>query len=196
MRRVALGPALAVMLLVTACAPTTARPRPFPLPEPDRADKTTPRPDEEAALPSAPPHVPPASDAESGLVPSTTTRLVQTALGLRGAPYLDGGSTPNGFDCSGFTQYVFALHGWRLPRAVERQVQAGHPVGRGALQPGDLLFFATVSNRASHVAISLGGDQFVHAPSERGMVRVDTLTRPYWSARFLQARRISDVQDW
>jgi cell wall-associated NlpC family hydrolase len=118
--------------------------------------------------------------------------LVETALTLRGAPYRNGGDDPNGFDCSGFTQYVFALHGLALPREVRDQFKVGVPIDPSAdLQAGDLVFFTTTAPGASHVGISLGGDDFVHAPSSNGVVRVEKLTTGYWTERFLGARRLT-----
>jgi cell wall-associated NlpC family hydrolase len=117
--------------------------------------------------------------------------LVGTALGLRGAPYKNGGADPNGFDCSGFTQYVFAQQGLALPRDVREQFQVGREVAETDLEPGDLVFFATVASGPSHVGIAIGGDQFVHAPSSNGVVRVERLSAAYWSRRFLTARRVA-----
>ena len=112
-----------------------------------------------------------------------------TALTLRGAPYRDGGSDPSGFDCSGFTQWVFARHRLSLPRDVREQFQQGTSVPPDDLEPGDLLFFTTVAPGPSHVGIAVGAGQFVHAPSSRGVVRVERLSTRYWSRRFLGARR-------
>jgi cell wall-associated NlpC family hydrolase len=117
--------------------------------------------------------------------------VVETALGLRGAPYLNGGADPSGFDCSGFTQYVFGQHGIALPREVRDQFSLGKTVRPTDLVPGDLLFFTTTDEMASHVAIAVGGNEFVHAPSSSGVVRVDRLGASYWSQRFLGARRIN-----
>ncbi len=110
---------------------------------------------------------------------------------FRGVPYLDGGSDPAGFDCSGFTQYVFGLAGAALPREVRDQLRAGWPVDPGAQQPGDLVFFATTGPSASHVGIMIDGDGFVHAPSSRGVVRVERLSLPYWSSRLVGIRRVA-----
>jgi cell wall-associated NlpC family hydrolase len=115
---------------------------------------------------------------------------VGTALDLRGTPYRDGGSDTRGFDCSGFTQYVFAQHGIALPRAVRDQFSAGRQVSSDIFEPGDLLFFTTTAPGATHVAIAVGGDGFVHAPSTTGVVRVERLRSDYWSRRFLGARRV------
>jgi cell wall-associated NlpC family hydrolase len=117
--------------------------------------------------------------------------VVQAAMGLQGIPYRDGGADPSGFDCSGFTQYVFAQAGAQLPREVRDQFKVGQPVERGAQQPGDLVFFATTSPAASHVGIVIGDDEFVHAPSSRGVVRVERMSVPYWSRRFVGFRRLT-----
>jgi cell wall-associated NlpC family hydrolase len=116
--------------------------------------------------------------------------LVGTALALRGAPYRNGGSDPNGFDCSGFTQYVFAQYGVSLPREVREQYRIGKPIDSRDLAPGDLVFFSTTDSGASHVAIVIGGDQFVHAPSSNGVVRVERLSSSYWGPRYVGAKRI------
>lgn len=117
--------------------------------------------------------------------------LSSTAMSLRGAPYRNGGIDPKGFDCSGFVQYVFGKNGVAVPREVREQFRMGKGVHRDRLEPGDLVFFTTVSPGASHVGIAIGGDQFVHAPSERGVVRVEQLSAQYWSARFIGAKRIN-----
>ena len=116
--------------------------------------------------------------------------ITGTALALRGAPYRNGGSDPDGFDCSGFTRYVFGQHGVALPREVKEQYGKGKAVKPKDVAMGDLLFFATVAPGASHVGIALGGDAFVHAPSSTGVVRVERLSATYWSQRFVGARRM------
>lgn len=118
--------------------------------------------------------------------------LAGTALTLRGTPYRNGGSDPTGFDCSGFTQYVFAQYGIGLPREVRGQYTIGRSVEPSDLAPGDLVFFTTTDPGASHVAIAIGGDEFVHAPSSSGVVRVEHLSGGYWSPRFLGARRVTN----
>jgi len=120
-----------------------------------------------------------------------TTDLVKTALALLGTPYRNGGSTPDGFDCSGFTQWVFARHGVSLPRETREQYSAGAAVGRDRLVAGDLLFFSTVAPGASHVGIALDTERFVHAPSSKGVVRIEHLSSSYWKRRYLGARRVA-----
>ena len=116
--------------------------------------------------------------------------MAGTALSHRGTPYRNGGSDPSGFDCSGFVRYVFSQHGVIMPRTVSDLFRAGHQVTTNQLEPGDLVFFTTVAPGASHVGIAIGGDQFVHAPSSTGEVRVEHLGASYWSARFVGARRV------
>lgn len=154
-------------------------------------------------MPSAPPvpiverpvtPLPPAAPAETpDLVPTppaVVSTLVQTALDLRGTPYRNGGSDPRGFDCSGFTQWVFARTGVRLPRETREQYVLGDVVEPGTQQPGDLVFFRTTSKEVSHVGIVLGDDRFVHAPSSRGVVRVESMNLPYWRQRLMGIRRL------
>ena len=117
--------------------------------------------------------------------------LAGTALALRGTPYRNGGADPSGFDCSGFTQYVFSQYGQALPREVREQYRVGKSVKVEDLAPGDILFFSTTDPGPSHVAIAIGGDQFVHAPSSTGVVRVEHLSSTYWSPRYLGARRLT-----
>lgn len=116
--------------------------------------------------------------------------IAGTALSFRGVPYRAGGSDPSGFDCSGFVWYVFAQHGVEVPRTVSDQFRAGASVGADALRPGDLVFFDTKGSGATHVGMVIGGDEFVHAPSSTGAVRVERLGAAYWSSRFVGARRL------
>jgi cell wall-associated NlpC family hydrolase len=118
--------------------------------------------------------------------------LTGTALALRGSPYRNGGGDPSGFDCSGFTQYVFAQYGIALPRDVRAQYRVGKLIKPEELTAGDIVFFTTTEPGPSHVAIAIGGDEFVHAPSSAGVVRVEHLSSSYWSPRFLGARRVAN----
>lgn len=117
-------------------------------------------------------------------------RVVATALDLRGVPYRNGGTDARGFDCSGLVAYVFRQYGVSVPRQTSAQFEVGRGVKRDEIQPGDLLFFSTVAPGASHVGIAIDDDEFVHAPSSRGVVRVERLTLPYWQRRFVGARRV------
>ena len=164
---------LVASVALTACASTGAVPRPFP----------------GAATPSAP-EVPSATSAAGVASLPDGYSISSTALSLRGTPYRNGGIDPNGFDCSGFVKYVFEQHGVAMPRDTKSQFEVGADVDPSLLEPGDLVFFTTVSPGASHVGIVVGGDQFVHAPNSSGVVRVEHLSSQYWSSRFVGARRV------
>ena len=170
---------VALAALTAACASTGAVPRPFPTPHSNDASS---RP---AASPGSP------ADATGAHAAFDGYALVGAVLALRGAPYRNGGSDPAGFDCSGFTQYVYSQFGVALPREVREQFQAGKSIDPNSLSPGDLLFFSTVAPGASHVGIAIGGDEFVHAPSSTGVVRVERLSSSYWSPRYVGARRVN-----
>ncbi len=116
--------------------------------------------------------------------------LLAYAMTFQGTPYKNGGSDPSGFDCSGFVQWVYSRHGMKLPREVRDQWKEGDEVDRDEVKPGYLVFFETVSKGASHVGIALGGDRFVHAPSSRGVVRVERFSSSYWSPRWIGAKRV------
>jgi len=99
-----------------------------------------------------------------------------------------------GFDCSGFTQYVFGQHGIALPRETREQFQIGEKVELKDIRTGDLVFFRTVTKGPSHVGIVVNDDEFVHAPSSTGVVRTEHLSLPYWSRRFIAARRVGQPE--
>lgn len=120
--------------------------------------------------------------------------ITSRALSLKGTPYVYGGVTPAGFDCSGFVWYVFRDNFPEIPRSMAGQIDFSRPVDRAELQPGDLVFFATISGQSgpSHVAIYLGHDTVIHAMS-RGKdvgVNLSTLDESYWKTRILFYRRI------
>jgi cell wall-associated NlpC family hydrolase len=126
-------------------------------------------------------------------VGDTASGLVLSAMHYIGVPYHRGGmSADHGFDCSGFTRYVFEHSlGLVLPRRADAQARdAGlRPVKRGDLQPGDLVFFNTMRRAFSHVGIYVGEGRFIHAPRSGGEVRVEDMRQAYWSKRFNGARR-------
>ena len=122
--------------------------------------------------------------------PANGYAIAGTALSLRGSPYRSGGADPAGFDCSGFVWYVFGLHGIKVPRSVSEQFRNGLEVAPDALQAGDLVFFSTEAPGATHVGMVIGGDEFVHAPSARGNVRVERFSSQYWATRYVGARRM------
>lgn len=107
-------------------------------------------------------------------------------------PYVYGGSSASGFDCSGFTMYVFAQVGIKLPHGATSQLSYGTEVSRSDLQPGDLVFFQDYGYTASHVGIYIGGDQFIHASSSYyngHCVVITSLSETYYNNHYLTARR-------
>ncbi|MBA2409726.1 MAG: C40 family peptidase [Gammaproteobacteria bacterium] len=106
--------------------------------------------------------------------------LIDQARNMMGTPYVWGGATPDGFDCSGLVQYSFYQIGVKVPRTAALQVEASQPVAIDSLRPGDLLFFDT-TNRYSHVGIYVGKGRFIHAPRTGRDVSISTLHSPYWN---------------
>ena len=165
----------AASITMTACASTGGVPEPFPTPGPRPTRTATPKP-----------------VATSGTsLPADGYSIAGTALGLRGAPYRNGGSDPRGFDCSGLIEYIYGQHGIAVPRTVEELHNAGRDVTTQDMQPGDLVFFDTTGRGPSHVGLSIGGDEFVHAPSGAGVVRVERLGAAYWAQRFIGVKRLT-----
>ena len=131
--------------------------------------------------------------AQTPSVPSTNSGringIASEAKSLLGTPYLWGGTTPAGFDCSGFTQYVFASQGIELPRVSQDQAQIGSCEPYNNLQAGDLVFFSFSGNGTiSHVGIYLGNSQFISATTHKG-VAIYTFT-PYWLNAYIGAQRV------
>ncbi|MBE8952375.1 MAG: C40 family peptidase [Quinella sp. 1Q7] len=116
-------------------------------------------------------------------------RIVTASMDYIGVPYVFGGTSPYGFDCSGYVQYVFANAGVSLPRTADVQFEVGTPVSTAELVPGDLVFFSTYTYGASHVGIYVGDGNFIHASSSQG-VTISSLSQAYYSSRYIGARRI------
>lgn len=182
-----------------ACATSGAVPRPFPgAPASAPADAEALRRGK-PAVPTSAPVGATAGEPVAPIKPDLRARrfdgraVAQFALGFRGVPYRLGGADPGGFDCSGLVQYVFAQYGVSVPRVVEQQYVMGEKIKPSQIKPGDLIFFNTKKRglSASHVAIAIGPDTFVHAPTSTGVVRVETLGSAYWGARYAGARRVT-----
>ncbi len=116
--------------------------------------------------------------------------VVAQARAYTGTAYRSGGTTPAGFDCSGFVQYLYAQIGVALPRTAAAQFDVGASIAPRAIAPGDLVFFRTEGRRVSHVGVATGDGHFIHAPNARSHVRVDRLDAAYWDDRFAGARRV------
>ena len=115
--------------------------------------------------------------------------IVKTAAKYKGVPYKFGGTTPKGFDCSAYVQYVFGRHDAKLPRTADAQVLDGIFVLKSKLKPGDLVFFSTYASGASHVGIYAGSGKFWSASTSRGVV-LDSLDTGYWKEHYYGARRV------
>lgn len=124
---------------------------------------------------------------------STPSEIEGTAKSYLGTPYVWAGTTPSGFDCSGYIQYVFKQHGINLPRTTAQQFNVGTSVSKANLQKGDLVFFETYKKGPSHVGIYLGNGQFINASSSKG-VSIASINSSYWSERYLGAKRILSGQ--
>ncbi len=126
-------------------------------------------------------------------VRDTASELVMQAMNFLGVPYRRGGNTAEqGFDCSGFTRFVFENSiGLVLPRRSDQQANSAGllNVKHEELKPGDLVFFNTMRRAFSHVGIYVGEGKFIHAPRTGGEVRVEDMRQAYWSKRFNGARR-------
>lgn len=119
-------------------------------------------------------------------------QVVEYAKQFLGVTYVYGGTTPNGFDCSGLVQYVYKQMGVSLNRVAADQTAHGVPVAPSDLMPGDIVFFHNTSRytRINHVGIYVGGGNFIHAPQPGDVVKISTLNSGYYSTTFITARRI------
>ena len=132
-----------------------------------------------APAPSSP------SGGSSAPPPATHSSVVSIALQYLGVPYVWGGASPSGFDCSGLTMYAYAKVGVYLPHNAAMQYGMGTPVSRSQLAPGDLVFFSGLS----HVGMYIGGGRFVHAPHTGDVVKISSLSEYWYAATYVGARR-------
>ena len=124
-------------------------------------------------------------------VTDSAAQIVDYALSLEGLPYRWGKASPEeGFDCSGLVWHVYRRNGIVIPRTTQQMAEALPEVPEEQRRPGDLLFFNTGDKPFSHVALYLGDDAFIHAPSSKtGHVMVSGLGQPYWRQRLTGVRR-------
>jgi len=139
---------------------------------------------------SNPAQVAPAVASQSSV--NKASELVVAAMGSLGVPYRRGGNTfESGYDCSGFVRALYQqAAGLMLPRQAAQQAAATRQIERTELQPGDLVFFNTMSRAFSHVGIFVGDYKFIHSPKPGAAVRIEDLRVNYWNRRFDGARRV------
>ncbi len=127
--------------------------------------------------------------ASRAAIAAKIRRIIYDSMNYLGVPYVFGGTTVQGFDCSGFTRFIFARSGVDLPRTADNQYEVGYAITYSRLQPGDLVFFETYEPGPSHSGIYLGSGKFISATSSRG-IAVDRMDNSYWSQRYIGARRV------
>lgn len=128
-------------------------------------------------------------EVERDVAAGRESRVVRIAMKHRGAPYVWGGASPVGFDCSGFVTYVYAKVGVSLPHNAAQQYRYGTPVPKADLRPGDLVFF----DRLRHNGIYIGHGRIIHATRQQGGVKVSRLDEPWLRTRWVAARRLSST---
>lgn len=122
---------------------------------------------------------------------ATGSAILAKAASYLGTPYVYGGASPSGFDCSGLVYYVFGTFGISVGRTPAEQYNAGSPVDKGSLQPGDIVLFAgTGGSGITHAGIYAGNGQFIHSPNSRSNVSYSDLTSGYWSEHFYCGIRV------
>jgi murein DD-endopeptidase len=131
----------------------------------------------------------PAVSAGPASVSRPRHAAAETAVAMIGTPYRYGGATPNGFDCSGLVQYSYSSAGVKVPRTSRAQYGSATPINLTDAEPGDLLFFS-YDRKISHVAIYLGDERFVHAPSSGKQVSVASLKDPHYQQHFVRVGRL------
>lgn len=128
------------------------------------------------------------------------TQLLEDARYFKGGKYIWGGSTPKGFDCSGYVQYLYKKHNVNLPRTAWQQSEVGSDIHPDDLKKGDLVFFLTDRKRnipITHVGIYIGGGEFIHAASKKKGIIISPLTHGSYAKTFVKAKRVlEDLDDF
>lgn len=130
------------------------------------------------------------TEPTTNVVSGKGSTVVETAKKYIGSKYVYGASGPNSFDCSGFTSYVFRLHGVNLNRTAKAQYSNGTAVLRNNLQPGDLVMFGPSASGINHVGIYIGGGKMVHAANPSRGVTIDSINSGYYNKNYVGARRV------
>ena len=130
------------------------------------------------------------SPAEASSKMTAEDKVIQEGKKYIGTKYRYGGTTPKGFDCSGFIGFTYKkATGKTLPRTAAQMYKTGKAVTKANLKKGDLVFFSTVKKGASHAGIYIGNNQFIHASSSKG-VTITALSNAYWKSRYIGAKRV------
>lgn len=148
--------------------------------------KTNPIPNSTDTIKSI---VPTSSDNQMTTSSQKGDALIATAKTFMGSPYVWGGETTAGFDCSSFTQYVMKQNGITIPRTAAEQYAVGTAVDKSNLQVGDLVFFTTYKPGASHVGFYMGNNQFIHDSSAAKQVTISSLDEKFYTEHYIGARR-------
>lgn len=135
----------------------------------------------------------PIGDNEASASDFSTKEIKEVANKYLGSPYLYGGTTSKGFDCSGYITTVFKELGVSLPRSSASMYNVGEAVNQSDLIPGDLVFFNTSGSGISHVGIYLGGGDFIHSQTNIGVSITSLSDKYYWADRYVGAKRVADV---
>ncbi|MDO5537425.1 MAG: C40 family peptidase [Desulfovibrionaceae bacterium] len=131
------------------------------------------------------------SSPDDGMATPQAQKAVQAAYSQVGKPYRLGGASPRqGFDCSGLIYWAYKSNGVKVPRRTSDQIRAGYGVSRDDTLPGDIVVFR-MGARALHTGMYAGGNSFIHSPRKGSNVRMESLSKPYWSKRLVSIRRVS-----
>jgi len=132
------------------------------------------------------------------LSPDQSTQILEDAKYFKGGRYVWGGTTPQGFDCSGYVQYLYKKHHIHLPRTAWEQSKMGREVNLDELKKGDLLFFLTDRKRnipITHVGIYIGNGEFIHAASKKQGIIISPITHGIYAQTFVKAKRVIEDTD-
>ena len=121
---------------------------------------------------------------------AVASKAIIYAKQMLGKPYMYAGETPAGFDCSGLVKYSYGRAGISLPRDTQAQRRMSVLVSMRSLREGDLLFFDREGRKTSHVGMYIGNGRFIHASSNGGKVRTDSLSAEFWKKHLIEARRV------